>query len=66
MVEQALGGSEIEVAEKAARRRFTLDYKRQIVREADGCKTLPTAVWIHEPNPATVMSVDRIVRASCS
>jgi len=42
-VEQALGGPDIEVAVKATRRRFTLDYKRKIVREADGCKT-PGAV----------------------
>ena len=42
-VEQALGGSEIEVVAKATRRRFTLDYKRNIVRAADGCKT-PGAV----------------------
>jgi putative transposase len=27
---------------------------------------LPTAVWINEPHPATAMSVDGIVRASCS
>jgi transposase-like protein len=39
-LERALGGAQIEVAAKAARRRFTLDYKRKIVREADGCKTL--------------------------
>ena len=39
-VEQALGGPEIEVVAKAKRRRFTLDYKRKIVREADSCKTL--------------------------
>ena len=38
-VEQALGGPEIEVAVKATRRRFTLDYKRKIVHEADRCKT---------------------------
>ncbi len=38
-LERALGGAEIEVAAKATRRRFTLDYKRKIVREADGCKT---------------------------
>ena len=42
-VEQALGGTEIEVVAKATRRRFTLDYKRKIVREADRCKT-PGAV----------------------
>ena len=42
-VEQALGGPDIEVAVKATRRRFTLDYKRKIVREADRCKT-PGAV----------------------
>ncbi len=42
-VERALGGAAIEVAAKATRRRFTLDYKRKIVREADACKT-PGAV----------------------
>jgi len=35
----ALGGLPIEVVAKATRRRFTLDYKRKILREADGCKT---------------------------
>jgi len=38
-LERALGGAETEVTAKATRRRFTLDYKRKIVREADGCKT---------------------------
>jgi transposase-like protein len=42
-VEQTLGGPEIEVVARAMRRRFTLEYKREIVREADGCKT-PGAV----------------------
>ena len=37
--EQALGGSVIEVVAKATRRRFTVEYKRKIVREADACKT---------------------------
>ncbi len=37
--ERTLKGPEIEVAAKAARRRFTVDYKRTIVREADACKT---------------------------
>jgi len=32
--ERTLKGPEIEVAAKAARRRFTVDYKRTIVREA--------------------------------
>ena len=41
--ERALGGPEIEVVAKATRRRFTLGYKRKIVREADRCKT-PGAV----------------------
>ena len=41
--ERALAGPEIEVVAKATRRRFTLEYKRKIVREADGCKT-PGAV----------------------
>src|SRR6266542_5257634 len=31
--------AEIEVTAKATRRRFTLDYKRKIVQEADLCKT---------------------------
>src|SRR6266498_2416927 len=31
--------AEIEVTAKATRRRFTLDYKRKIVQEADRCKT---------------------------
>lgn len=42
-VEQALGGPAIEVVAKAARRRFTVEYKRKVVREADACKT-PGAV----------------------
>jgi transposase len=37
--ERALGGPAIEVVAKARRRQFTLEYKRKIVREADGCKT---------------------------
>ena len=41
--EQALGGPAIEVVAKATRRRFTVEYKRKIVREADGCNT-PGAV----------------------
>ncbi len=41
--EQALGGPAIEVVAKATRRRFTVEYKRKIVREADACKT-PGAV----------------------
>ena len=43
VLERALGGPEIEVTAKASRRRFTLEYKRKIVREADRCKT-PGAV----------------------
>ena len=42
-VERALRGAEIEVTAKATRRRFTTDYKRKIVREADACRT-PGAV----------------------
>jgi len=41
--EQAVVGPAIEVVAKAARRRFTVEYKRKIVREADACKT-PGAV----------------------
>src|SRR5512145_3433755 len=42
-LEQALGGPAIEVVAKATRRRFTVEYKRKVVREADACKT-PGAV----------------------
>ena len=38
-LEQALGRPAIEVVAKATRRRFTVEYKRKIVREADACKT---------------------------
>ena len=31
-------GGEVEVLEKPKRRRFTLEYKRRIVREADRCR----------------------------
>jgi transposase len=37
-LEQAVGGPAIEVVAKATRRRFTVEYKRKIVREADACK----------------------------
>ena len=36
-MEQALGGPEVEVAAKATRRRFTAEYKRRILQEADAC-----------------------------
>jgi transposase-like protein len=36
-------GPEIEVMAKATRRRFTLEYKRRVVREADACNS-PGAV----------------------
>ena len=42
-VEWARGGPAIEVVAKARGRRFTLEYKRKIVREADACKA-PGAV----------------------
>ena len=42
-VERALSGAAIEATAKATRRRFTTDYKRKVVREADGYKT-PGAV----------------------
>ena len=38
-LEQALGRPAIEVVAKAKRRQFTGEYRRKIVREADGCKT---------------------------
>src|SRR5262250_467351 len=41
--EQALEAAEVEVVAKATRRRFAVEYKRKILREADGCKT-PGAV----------------------
>ena len=37
--ERALSGPAIEVVAKATRRRFTAEYKRKVVREADACKT---------------------------
>ena len=39
VLERALDGPEIEVTTKATRRRFTLEYKGKIVREADRCRT---------------------------
>jgi transposase-like protein len=42
-LEQGVRGPAIEVVAKATRRRFTVEYKRKIVREADACKT-PGAV----------------------
>jgi transposase len=38
-MEQVLDGPAIEVVAKATRRRFTVAYKRKIVREADACNT---------------------------
>src|SRR5919106_1657357 len=38
-LERAHEGPAIEVVAKATRRRFTVEYKRKIVREADSCKT---------------------------
>jgi transposase-like protein len=35
----AVVAPEVEVVAKAKRRQFTMEYKRRIVREADGCKT---------------------------
>jgi len=32
-----LVGGEVEVSEKAHRRRFTLEYKRQVLKQADAC-----------------------------
>ena len=37
--EMAVAAPEVEVVAKASRRRFTGEYKRKMVREADGCKT---------------------------
>ena len=37
--ERALSEPEIEVVAKATRRRFTAEYKRKILQEADACKT---------------------------
>lgn len=42
-IEMAPVPQETEVTEKAKRRRFTVEYKRQIVRAADACKA-PGAV----------------------
>ena len=37
-LEPVLGGLAIEVVAKATRRRFTVEYKRKILREAETCK----------------------------
>lgn len=37
--ERALSVPETEVVAKATRRRFTAEYKRKILREADACRT---------------------------
>ena len=42
-LEQAVVGPVIEVVAKATRRRFTAEYKRKIVQDADACK-MPGAV----------------------
>jgi transposase len=42
-IEKALAAAEVEVVAKATRRRFTVEYKRKILHEADRCKT-PGAV----------------------
>src|SRR4249919_1933629 len=42
-IERALVAPAVEVVAKASRRRFPVEYKRKIVREADACKT-PGAV----------------------
>jgi transposase len=49
-LEQAVVGPAIEIVAKATRRRFTVEYKRKIVREADACKTPGTvgALWRRE------------------
>src|SRR2546426_7126463 len=59
VLERAPGGPEIEVTAKATRRRFTVEYKRKIVREADACRT-PGAVGallrregLYSPHPPT-------------
>ena len=36
--EKALAAAEVEVVAKATRRRFTVEYKRKILREAEACK----------------------------
>ena len=43
--EKALAAAGVEVVAKATRRRFTVEYKRKILREADASKT-PGAVGV--------------------
>lgn len=45
--EMALVESEVEVVAKTSRRRFTVEYMRKIVREADGCKTRAVGALLH-------------------
>src|SRR5439155_654838 len=60
--EQVLGGPAIEVVAKATRRRFTVEYNRKIVREADGCKT-PGAAG-HRPHVCRPRAATRDVLPS--
>ena len=57
-LEQAVVGPAIEVVAKATRRRFTVEYKRKIVREADACK-VPGAIRGVAAAGGVVLLVDR-------
>src|SRR5947209_8487043 len=62
-LEQALGGPVIEVVAKATRRQFTLEYKRKLVREADGCKT-PGAIGALLRRGGVLLAPDDLARSA--
>jgi transposase len=62
-LEQALGRPAIEVVAKATRRRSTVEYKRKIVREADGCKT-PGAIGALLRREGLYSSPDDVARGA--
>ena len=63
-LEQALGGPAIEVVAKATRRRFTVEYKRKIVREADGCRPRARSLTGSTNTRSTVTELPSLGRRS--
>jgi len=63
-LEQTLGGPAIEVVAKATRRRFTVEYKRKIVREADGCKTPGRGRGVVAAGGAVLHATDDMARGA--
>src|SRR5437016_12882828 len=61
-LEQAGGGPAIEVVAKATRRRFTVEYKRKIVREADACRTPGAVGAFAAAGGAVLLAPDDVAR----